>query len=117
MGFKSSKNHPVENIIGPISEGVLTTNQADKLNIALSAFLSQIVPFSIEDAVRDASWVEAMQEELSQFRKLKVWELVDLREGKYPIGTRWVFRNKMDERGDQEQSSSGGSGFSLAGRY
>ncbi|KAJ0441487.1 putative RNA-directed DNA polymerase [Helianthus annuus] len=40
-----------------------------------------------------------MHEELSQFRKLKVWELVDLPEGKFPIGTKWVFRNKMDDRG------------------
>jgi hypothetical protein len=46
----------------------------------------------------DPSWVDAMQEELSQFRKLKVWELVDLPDGKYPIGTRWVYRNKKDER-------------------
>ena len=49
--------------------------------------------------MRENSWVEAMQEELAQFRELKVWSLVDLPPGKYAIGTRWVFRNKMDERG------------------
>ncbi|KAK1434274.1 hypothetical protein QVD17_00010 [Tagetes erecta] len=37
--------------------------------------------------------------ELQQFRKLKVWELVDLPPNKCPIGTKWVFRNKPDDRG------------------
>ncbi|KAD7117240.1 hypothetical protein E3N88_04508 [Mikania micrantha] len=40
-----------------------------------------------------------MQEELMQFQKLKVWNLVPLPKGKLPIGTRWVFRNKRDDSG------------------
>ncbi|GJV35948.1 putative ribonuclease H-like domain-containing protein [Tanacetum coccineum] len=47
----------------------------------------------------DPSWIEAMQEELLQFKLQKVWTLVDLSNGKRPIGTKWVFRNKKDERG------------------
>ncbi|GJY20117.1 putative ribonuclease H-like domain-containing protein [Tanacetum coccineum] len=50
-------------------------------------------------ALADPSWVEAMQEELLQFRLQKVWTLVDLPNGKRAIGTKWVFRNKKDERG------------------
>ncbi|GJS45762.1 ribonuclease H-like domain-containing protein [Tanacetum coccineum] len=46
-----------------------------------------------------SSWVEAMQEELLPFKLQKVWTLVDLPNGKRPIGTKWVFRNKKDERG------------------
>ncbi|GJV30098.1 putative ribonuclease H-like domain-containing protein [Tanacetum coccineum] len=45
------------------------------------------------------SWVEAMQEELLQFKLQEVWVLCDLPEGKRVIGTKWVFRNKRDERG------------------
>ncbi|GJR20187.1 putative ribonuclease H-like domain-containing protein [Tanacetum coccineum] len=45
------------------------------------------------------SWVEAMQEELLQFRLQKVWTLVDLPNGKRAIRTKWVFKNKKDERG------------------
>ena len=49
----------------------------------------------------DPSWVEAMQEELIQFERNKVWELVPLPVGqKDPIGTRWVYRNKVDEQGN-----------------
>nr|GEX81329.1 hypothetical protein [Tanacetum cinerariifolium] len=43
--------------------------------------------------------IEAMQEELLQFKMQKVWVLVDLPHGKRAIGTKWVFRNKKDERG------------------
>ncbi|GKA62263.1 putative ribonuclease H-like domain-containing protein [Tanacetum coccineum] len=45
------------------------------------------------------SWIEAMQEELLQFKLQKVWTLVDLPKGKRAIGTKWVYRNMKDERG------------------
>ncbi|GKA33390.1 ribonuclease H-like domain-containing protein [Tanacetum coccineum] len=53
----------------------------------------------ISEALKDKSWVDAMQEELLQFKIQKVWILVDLRYGKKEIGTKWVYRNKKDERG------------------
>ncbi|GJX94591.1 retrovirus-related pol polyprotein from transposon TNT 1-94, partial [Tanacetum coccineum] len=40
-----------------------------------------------------------MQDELLQFKLQKVWTLVDLPNGKRAIGTKWVYRNKKDERG------------------
>ncbi|GKE26062.1 putative ribonuclease H-like domain-containing protein, partial [Tanacetum coccineum] len=45
------------------------------------------------------SWIEAMQDELLQFKLQKVWTLVDLPNGKRAIGTKWVYKNKKDERG------------------
>ncbi|GJW72271.1 putative ribonuclease H-like domain-containing protein [Tanacetum coccineum] len=45
------------------------------------------------------AFVDAMQEELLQFKIQKVWILVDLPYGKKAIGTKWVYRNKKDERG------------------
>nr|GEW28719.1 hypothetical protein [Tanacetum cinerariifolium] len=49
--------------------------------------------------LKDPRWVEAMQDELLQFKLLKVCTLVDLPKDKWTIGTKWVFRNKKDERG------------------
>nr|GFA29749.1 hypothetical protein [Tanacetum cinerariifolium] len=46
-----------------------------------SCFLSQIEPKKISDALQDPSWVEAMQEELLQFKIQKVWSLVDCPKG------------------------------------
>nr|GFB82059.1 retrovirus-related Pol polyprotein from transposon TNT 1-94 [Tanacetum cinerariifolium] len=49
------------------------------------------------EALRDADWVSAMQEELDQFARLKVWRLVSRPEGKFVIKTKWIFKNKKDE--------------------
>ncbi|GJR15139.1 ribonuclease H-like domain-containing protein [Tanacetum coccineum] len=54
---------------------------------------------STHQTLEDESWVDAMQEELLQFKIQKVWILVDLPYGKKAIGTKWVYRNKKDERG------------------
>ncbi|GKF29399.1 putative ribonuclease H-like domain-containing protein, partial [Tanacetum coccineum] len=74
------------------------TNHKDHQNCLLAYFLSQEEPKNISQALQDESWVEAMQEELLQFKLQKVWILVDLPYGKKVIGTKWVFRIKRDER-------------------
>ncbi|GJT41281.1 putative ribonuclease H-like domain-containing protein [Tanacetum coccineum] len=53
----------------------------------------------VSKALSDPQWVEAMQEELLQFKLQNVWVLVDLPKGHRAIGTKWVYRNKKDERG------------------
>ncbi|KAJ9544997.1 hypothetical protein OSB04_024704 [Centaurea solstitialis] len=65
----------------------------------ISCFLSQEEPKIAHDAMKDPSWIEAMQEELLQFVVQHVWDLVDLPSGHRAIGTKWIFRNKKDERG------------------
>ncbi|GJX22969.1 retrovirus-related pol polyprotein from transposon TNT 1-94 [Tanacetum coccineum] len=47
---------------------------------------------------QDPSWIKAIQKELLPFKLQEVWTLVDLPDGKRDIGTKWVFRNKKDER-------------------
>nr|GEV73030.1 retrovirus-related Pol polyprotein from transposon TNT 1-94 [Tanacetum cinerariifolium] len=112
------KDHPIKNAIGevqssvqtrrmtkPTSEkGFLSAVYEEKTHVALNTclyvyFLSQIEPTSIAKALSDSSWVKAMQEELLQFKLQQVWILVDLPYGKKAIITKWVFRNKKDERG------------------
>ncbi|GJS78462.1 putative ribonuclease H-like domain-containing protein [Tanacetum coccineum] len=74
-------------------------NHIDQQHCLFACFLSQEEPKKISEALTDESWVEAMQEELLQFKLQEVWVLVDLPAGMKVIGTRWVFRNKRDERG------------------
>ncbi|GJT59443.1 putative ribonuclease H-like domain-containing protein [Tanacetum coccineum] len=50
-------------------------------------------------ALKDPSWIEAMQEELLQFKLQEVWTLVKLPTRKRAIGTKWVFMNNKDEKG------------------
>ncbi|GJZ23570.1 putative ribonuclease H-like domain-containing protein [Tanacetum coccineum] len=111
-------DHLIKNVIGDVKSSIQTRRMTkstskqgflsavyeqkthDTLNTCLYAcFLSQIKPTSIAKALSDSSWVEAMQEELLQFKLQQVWKLVDLPNGKRAIGTKWVFKNKKDERG------------------
>ncbi|GJY29251.1 putative ribonuclease H-like domain-containing protein [Tanacetum coccineum] len=81
-------------------ETYVTTNHKDQQTCLFACFLSQEEPKKVSQALADESWVEAMQEELLQFNAHKrLWVLCDLPEGKRVIGTKWVFRNKRDERG------------------
>ncbi|GJT95626.1 putative ribonuclease H-like domain-containing protein [Tanacetum coccineum] len=75
------------------------TNHKDYQNSLFAYFLLQIEPKKVIQALTDPSWIEAMQDELLQFRLQKVWRLVDLPKGKHAIRTKWVYRNKKDERG------------------
>ncbi|GJX55651.1 putative ribonuclease H-like domain-containing protein [Tanacetum coccineum] len=112
------KDHPIDHVIGDVQSSVQTrrmkTSYSEKgflsaiyegkthqdLHTCLFVcFLSQEEPKRISQALRDPAWVEAMQEELLQFKLQKVWILVDLPKGHRAIGTKWVYRNKKDERG------------------
>ena len=64
-----------------------------------SSFISQIEPKKLNDAIVDENWVIVMQEELNQFERNEVWELVPRPNNQSVIGTKGVYRNKMDENG------------------
>nr|GEZ88418.1 hypothetical protein [Tanacetum cinerariifolium] len=112
------KHHPKSLIIGPVDTLIQTRHKSkeveeqsfiatiyQKTDPALlqfclfSCFLSQVEPKKIFDALPDPSWVEAMQEELLQFKIQNVWTLVDCPKGVRPIWIKWVLKNKKDERG------------------
>ncbi|GJR30329.1 retrovirus-related pol polyprotein from transposon TNT 1-94 [Tanacetum coccineum] len=59
--------------------------------------VSIVKPKNIKDAMADSAWIKAMQEELHQFDRLKVWELVDKPFGKMIIMLKWLWKNKKDE--------------------
>ncbi|GJS51507.1 putative ribonuclease H-like domain-containing protein, partial [Tanacetum coccineum] len=75
------------------------SNHKDQQHCLFACFLSQIEPRKVSEAFEDGSWVEAMQKELLQFKLQQVWVLVDLPNDAKVIGTKWVYRNKKDERG------------------
>nr|GEX25661.1 hypothetical protein [Tanacetum cinerariifolium] len=79
--------------------GLSQINNDDFHTCMFACFLSQKEPTRVHQALKDPSWIEAMQHKLLQFKMQKVWVLVDLPNGKRVIGTTWVFRNKKDERG------------------
>ncbi|GJS86586.1 hypothetical protein Tco_0769222 [Tanacetum coccineum] len=52
---------------------------------------------NIKEAMADHAWIKEMEEELHQFDKLKVWELVEKPYGKIVINLKWLWKNKKDE--------------------
>ncbi|GJV21047.1 putative ribonuclease H-like domain-containing protein [Tanacetum coccineum] len=89
-------DHSLAQVIGDIQSGVLTRGMTKTTND--QGFIRK-KPTRIAKALSDSAWVEAMQEELLQFKLQQVWVLVDLPKGKRAIGTKWIFRNKKDKRG------------------
>ncbi|GJX55518.1 retrovirus-related pol polyprotein from transposon TNT 1-94 [Tanacetum coccineum] len=79
LNTRIHKDHSLDHVIGDVQSGE--------------------EPKKVIQALKDPSWIEAMQEELLQFKLQQVWTLVDLPHGKRAIGTKWVYRNKKDERG------------------
>ena len=90
------KDHTPEKIIGNIQAGVKTRHQIQN-EVEFSAFISEIEPACIEEFLNDCDWIIAMQEELNQFKKNRVWDLVPKPKNQSIIGTKWVFKNKLDE--------------------
>ena len=87
------KNHPSEQILRRKDKGMMTRSRVnDKLYL-----ISQVELKNIDEAYKDDYWKQAMKEELDQIEKNGTWELVPRPTDKNVIGTKWVFRKKMNE--------------------
>ncbi|GJW06349.1 retrovirus-related pol polyprotein from transposon TNT 1-94, partial [Tanacetum coccineum] len=95
VNIKESRNHPLENVIGNLNQRTLRSQAQNQSNFF--CFISTIEPKNVNEALTDNSWIVAMQEELNQFIANDVWELVPQPRNMTIIGTKWVFRNKLDE--------------------
>ncbi|GJR77300.1 retrovirus-related pol polyprotein from transposon TNT 1-94 [Tanacetum coccineum] len=69
------KDHPLDQVIGDLQSATQTRRMSK--NLEEHGFVSKSLQFKLQE----------------------VWTLVDLPNGKRAIGTKWVFRNKKDERG------------------
>nr|GEW48785.1 hypothetical protein [Tanacetum cinerariifolium] len=91
------------NIIGNPGEGMLTRSMVAKLTAASASeclfadFISKIEPKKVSKALKHPGWIDAMQEELNQFYRNKIWTFVPLPYGKIAIRSKWVFGKKKDE--------------------
>ncbi|GJS40196.1 retrovirus-related pol polyprotein from transposon TNT 1-94 [Tanacetum coccineum] len=98
---KWTKDHPLENIIGELERPVSTRLQLHEqaLFCYYDAFLTAVEPKTYKDALTQACWIEAMQEELNEFERLEVWELVPRPDKVMVITLKWIYKVKLDELG------------------
>ena len=97
--WKVVRDHPLDQVIGDQTQGV-TTRGALKDTWEYATYITQLEPKNFKEAENEESWILAMQEELGQFERNNVWTLVPRPTNCPIIGTKWVFKNKMDELGN-----------------
>ena len=76
--------------------------QDDVDDIVNFAFLS-FQPTCFEEAVKEKEWVDAMSNEIDAIERNQTWYLVDLSDDKNYIGVKWVFKTKLNERGEVDK--------------
>jgi hypothetical protein len=84
------KDHPPNKIVGDISKGVQTRSHISSVCEHFS-FVSCIKPNRVDETLLDVDWANAMHEELNNFTRNEVWELVERPNNHNVIGTKWVF--------------------------
>ncbi|GKA72179.1 retrovirus-related pol polyprotein from transposon TNT 1-94 [Tanacetum coccineum] len=98
----SSNDHPIANVIGDPSRSVSTRKQIqiDAMWYYFDAFLTSVEPKNFKHAMTEPSWIDAMQEEIHEFRRLRVWELVSCPDKVMLIKLKWIHKVKTDEFGE-----------------
>ncbi|GJS54746.1 retrovirus-related pol polyprotein from transposon TNT 1-94 [Tanacetum coccineum] len=93
-----TKAHPLEQVICHQSKPLMTRSRlnTDAKVCIYALTVSTIESKNIKEAMMDHSWIESMQDELKQFQRLNVWELVPRPTSKNIIGVKWLWKNKTD---------------------
>lgn len=96
------RNHSVSDVIGGVEEGRKTRGRVINFRdmVQFACFVSVVEPKTHIEALRDEYWIVSMEEELEQFTRNDVWELVARPDGVNIVGTKWIFKNKTDEHGE-----------------
>ncbi|GJY90547.1 retrovirus-related pol polyprotein from transposon TNT 1-94 [Tanacetum coccineum] len=99
---KWTDSHPLDNIIGNPSRPVSTRKQlaTDALWCFYNSVLSKVEPKNFKSAVTEDCWFQAMQDEIHEFDRLDVWELVPPPDCAMIIALKWIYKVKLDEYGD-----------------
>ncbi|KAK1665198.1 hypothetical protein QYE76_053357 [Lolium multiflorum] len=94
------RGHTHDKVLGDVRAKVSTRRQLANFSNH-HAYISVVEPKKVFEALEDSDWVEAMHEELNNFKRNKVWTLVEKpKECHNVIGTKWIFKNKQDEFGN-----------------
>ena len=120
------RHHTPDQIIGAKDLGVMTRNNLKND----TCLMCKVEPRSIKDDLGNEDWIKAMNEEIDQIEKNKTLTLVPKPKDKDVIGTKWAFRNKLNEKDEvirnkerlvckgygQEEGIDYGETFSLVAR-
>ncbi|GJS94908.1 retrovirus-related pol polyprotein from transposon TNT 1-94 [Tanacetum coccineum] len=96
-----TKDHTIANVIGDPSRSVSTRKQlqTDAMWCYFNAFLTSVEPKNFKQVMTEPSWIDAMQEEIHEFERLQVWELVPCPDKVMLIKLKWIYKVKTDKFG------------------
>ena len=105
---KVTLNHPASNIIGDVNDRIrLRKGPIYSVNhVMYNCYLAQFEPKKVKEALKNENWVESMHQELHQFVRNDVWELVPRPKDTHVIGTNRIFKNKTNEDGEVVRNKS-----------
>ncbi|WVZ97231.1 hypothetical protein U9M48_042781 [Paspalum notatum var. saurae] len=92
-------DHPLHRMIGDIHQRVTRSSVASLAFFSHSAYVASFEPRDVSHALSDSNWLNAMHEELANFERNHVWDLLEPPPNCRPIDTKWVFKNKQDKDG------------------
>ncbi|WVZ94159.1 hypothetical protein U9M48_040089 [Paspalum notatum var. saurae] len=92
-------DHPPHRMIGDIHLCVTRSSINSLAFFSHSAYVASFEPRDVSHVLSYSNWVNTMHEELENFEKNHVWDLVEPPPNCRPIGTKWVFKNKQGEDG------------------
>ncbi|GKA38419.1 retrovirus-related pol polyprotein from transposon TNT 1-94 [Tanacetum coccineum] len=97
------KDHPIANVINDPSRSVSTRKQlqTNAMWCYFDAFLTSLEPKNFKQAMTKQSWIDAIQEEINEFERLQVWELVSCPHKVMLIKLKWIYKVKTDEFGEE----------------
>ncbi|RVW70212.1 Retrovirus-related Pol polyprotein from transposon TNT 1-94 [Vitis vinifera] len=87
----------------PIANYISTEKLSEPLKSFSNALLTHHISTSVDEALQDLKWVQAMKEEMKALLKNKTWILVSLPEGHKIVGCKWVFSIKYKADGSIER--------------
>ncbi|GJY39565.1 retrovirus-related pol polyprotein from transposon TNT 1-94 [Tanacetum coccineum] len=96
-----TKDHHIANVIRDPSRSASTRKQlqTNAMWCYFDAFLTFVEPKNFKQAMTEPSWIDALQEEIHEFERLQVWELVPCPDKVMLIKLKWIYKVKMDEFG------------------
>ncbi|GKF58024.1 retrovirus-related pol polyprotein from transposon TNT 1-94, partial [Tanacetum coccineum] len=96
-----TKDHLIANMIDDPSRSISTRKQLkiDAMWCYFDAFLTSVEPQNFKQAMTEPSWIDAMQKEIHEFERLKVWELVPCPDKVFLIKIKWIYKVKIDKFG------------------
>ncbi|GJR32223.1 hypothetical protein Tco_1108455 [Tanacetum coccineum] len=78
--------------------------KTDAMWCYFDALLTSVESKNFKQAMIESSWIDVMQEEIHEFERLEVWELVSCPDNVFLIKLKWIYKVKTDESGGDNPS-------------